>query len=146
MSQKKKKILLTRRWPAAVEQALQHLVGPEVALVTLNTSDKPLSEAQLIAALADYDIIGATVTDQLSAAVFAAQPKPRCQLIANFGVGVNHIDLAAATAQGIAVTNTPGVLTDATAELALTLLLMSARRAAEGERHVRARAWTGWRP
>ena len=70
----------------------------------------------------------------------------RAKLICNYGVGVNHIDLAAARAHGAAVTNTPGVLTEATAEIALTLLLMLARRAGEGEREVRAGAWTGWRP
>ena len=73
-------------------------------------------------------------------------PAPRCKLLANFGVGYNHIDVAAARAAGVAVTNTPGAVTDATADIALTLILMSARRTAEGERLVRSGAWQGWHP
>jgi lactate dehydrogenase-like 2-hydroxyacid dehydrogenase len=73
-------------------------------------------------------------------------PEPRARLLANFGVGYNHIDVAAARAAGLAVTNTPGAVTDATADIALTLILMTARRAGEGERMLRAGAWTGWHP
>jgi lactate dehydrogenase-like 2-hydroxyacid dehydrogenase len=73
-------------------------------------------------------------------------PSPRCRLLANFGVGYNHIDVAAASAVGIAVTNTPGAVTDATADIALTLILMTARRAGEGERLLRSGDWTGWHP
>jgi lactate dehydrogenase-like 2-hydroxyacid dehydrogenase len=73
-------------------------------------------------------------------------PAPRCKLLANFGVGYNHIDVAAARAAGVAVTNTPGAVTDATADIAMTLILMTARRAGEGERMVRAGLWTGWHP
>lgn len=110
-----------------------------------NTDDEPLSAAELAAALAGCDALCATVTDRLDAALLGAG-NVRTRLIANFGVGFNHIDLAAAERAGIAVTNTPGVLTDCTADLAMTLLLMTARRAGEGERELRAGAWSGWRP
>ncbi|MGI9305160.1 MAG: 2-hydroxyacid dehydrogenase [Gammaproteobacteria bacterium] len=86
-----------------------------------------------------------TVTDAVNAHVLSAAPL-RTRIIASFGVGFNHIDTEAAKARGLTVTNTPEVLTDCTADLAMTLLLMVARRAGEGERHVRARVWTGWRP
>ena len=91
------------------------------------------------------DALLCTVTDRLTAEVLAAEPR-RARLLANFGVGFNHIDLDAAKARGLAVSNTPDVLTDATADIAITLLLMVTRRAGEGERHLRAGAWTGWRP
>jgi hydroxypyruvate reductase len=84
--------------------------------------------------------------DVFSAEVFADVPAPRCKILANFGVGYNHIDAAAARAAGVEVTNTPGAVTDATADVAMTLMLMSARRAAEGERLVRSGAWEGWHP
>ncbi len=135
----KPKIVVTRRWPAAVEARLQAL-----GVVTLNTDDHPLSSAELAEALATADVVCPTVTDAMPAALFEGEVRTR--LLANFGVGFNHIDVEAAAAAGVQVSNTPGVLTEATAEIALTLLLMSARRAAEGERHVRAGAWTGWRP
>jgi lactate dehydrogenase-like 2-hydroxyacid dehydrogenase len=85
------------------------------------------------------------VTDKITAEVLGVEPL-RAKMIANFGVGFNNIDVAAAKAAGIAVSNTPDVLTDATADLAMTLLLMVARRGGEGERHLRAGHWTGWRP
>jgi lactate dehydrogenase-like 2-hydroxyacid dehydrogenase len=110
-----------------------------------NDADRPLSSRELREALTTADVVCPTVTDDLSSAMFA-QGDVRVQLLANFGVGFNHIDLAAASACRIQVSNTPGVLTDATAELALTLMLMSARRAGEGERLVRAGAWEGWYP
>jgi lactate dehydrogenase-like 2-hydroxyacid dehydrogenase len=86
-----------------------------------------------------------TVTDRIDAEVMSAEPL-RAKLIGNFGVGFNNIDIAAAKKRGLVVTNTPEVLTEATADLAMTLLLMAARRTGEGERHVRSKAWTGWRP
>jgi lactate dehydrogenase-like 2-hydroxyacid dehydrogenase len=88
---------------------------------------------------------GVIGTDRLGADVLSAEPR-RARLLANFGVGFNHIDLEAAKARGLAVSNTPDVLTDATADLAMTLLLAVTRRAGEGERHLRSGAWTGWRP
>lgn len=132
-------IVVTRRWPAGVEAQLR-----EAFAVRCNADDHPFSPAELRVALAEADGLCATVTDALPAEVFP--PAPRCRIIANFGVGVNHIDLAAAAAAGIAVTNTPDVLTDCTADLAIALMLMSARRAGEGERLLRSGAWDGWRP
>lgn len=113
---------------------------------TVRASTRPLTEAEMIAALSDYDIVLPTLGDRFQRGIFEAVPGPRCRLLANFGVGYNHIDAAAAAAAGIRVTNTPGAVTEATADIALTLMLMSARRAAEGERLVRAGRWEGWHP
>jgi lactate dehydrogenase-like 2-hydroxyacid dehydrogenase len=113
---------------------------------TVRASNRPLSEGEMIAALTEFDIVLPTLGDRFQAGIFAAVPQPRARLLANFGVGYNHIDVAAARAAGVAVTNTPGAVTDATADIALTLMLMSARRAAEGERLVRSGKWEGWHP
>ncbi len=134
------RVVLTRRWPEAVE----NLLAAHVDLV-VNRDDVPMTRAELARALASADVLCPTVTDRLDAGLLASG-NVRTRLIANFGVGFNHIDIDAASAAGIVVTNTPGVLTDCTADLAMTLLLMSARRAGEGERELRAGAWTGWRP
>lgn len=104
----------------------------------------PLTEDQAAQALADYDAIMPTLGDGFTAAAFAQ--KPRCRILANFGAGYNHIDIAAATAAGVVVTNTPDVVTDATADIAVMLMLMCLRRASEGERILRAGQWTGWNP
>jgi lactate dehydrogenase-like 2-hydroxyacid dehydrogenase len=111
----------------------------------LNRDDRPLGPDGLQEALRTADALLCTVTDRLTADVLSAEPR-RARLLANFGVGFNHIDTAAAKARGLAVSNTPDVLTEATADIAITLLLMASRRTGEGERHVRAGAWTGWRP
>jgi lactate dehydrogenase-like 2-hydroxyacid dehydrogenase len=133
-------VVVTRRLPAAVEEAVSKEFDAR-----LNRDDRPLSAAELQEALRSADGLLPTVTDKLSADVLAADPL-RTKVVANFGVGFNNIDVQAAKARGIAVSNTPDVLTDATADIAMTLLLMVARRAGEGERHVRAGTWTGWRP
>ena len=133
------RVLVTRRWPAEVERALQDKFE-----VVLNATDRPLTPTELTQAMGAFDVLCPTVSDQLDAAVLNGGN--RLRLIANYGVGFDHIDLAAAKAKGIAVTNTPGVLTDATADIALTLLLMAARRAGEGERELRDGRWTGWGP
>ncbi|MDT9599752.1 2-hydroxyacid dehydrogenase [Sphingosinicella rhizophila] len=133
------RVLLTRRWPEAAEQEFQRHFE-----VTLNTSDRPMTEGELAEAMSEFDAVCPTVSDTINATVLAG--RPRASLLANFGVGFNHIDIGAARAAGVAVTNTPGVLTDATAEIALLLILMTARRAGEAEREVRARRWAGWRP
>ena len=133
-------VVVTRRLPEAVEQELERDFDAR-----LNQDDRPLGPEGLMEALRSADAVLCTVTDRLGAEVLAAEPR-RARLLANFGVGYNHIDIAAAKARGLAVSNTPDVLTDATADLAMTLLLMVARRAGEGERHVRGREWTGWRP
>jgi lactate dehydrogenase-like 2-hydroxyacid dehydrogenase len=136
---KRLRVLVTTRWPDEVERTLAERFD-----VVLNESDRKLSEADLARAMAEFDVICPTVPDKLDAAVINAGD--RVKLIANYGVGIDHIDLAAARAKGIAVTNTPDVLTDATADLAMTLLLMAARRAGHGERELRAGRWRGWRP
>ena len=133
------RVLVTRRWPAEVERALQDRFE-----VVLNGTDQPLSQAELAQAMGEFDVLCPTVSDRIDAEVIRGGKRVR--LIANYGVGFDHIDLAAAKARGIAVTNTPGVLTDATADIALTLILMAARRAGEGERELRAGKWSGWRP
>ncbi len=132
------KILVTRQWPAAVEQALQSRFD-----VTLQRA--PLTPSDWRQALQEYDAICPCVADRVTADLFTGA-KPRTRLLANYGVGYNHIDLAAVKAQRIVVTNTPDVLTDATADLAMTLLLMLARRAGEGERQLRRGDWQGWFP
>ena len=134
-------IFVTRRWPDAAEKALEEFFAP-----TFNENDVPLTEAQIAEGFAGHDALAPTVSDQITAEIIAAGVAGSGQLIANFGVGVNHIDLPAAAAAGLAVSNTPGVLTDATADLALTLMLMVSRRAGEGERELRAGKWHGWRP
>jgi lactate dehydrogenase-like 2-hydroxyacid dehydrogenase len=136
----KPKVVVTRRWPKACEDRISSLFDAR-----LNGDDKPMSAAELQDALRSADALFPTVTDKVTAEVLAAEPR-KARLIGNFGVGFNNIDVDAAKKRGLVVTNTPGVLTDCTADIAMTLLLMVARRAGEGERHVRARQWTGWRP
>lgn len=136
----KPKVLVTRRWPQAVEGKMAQIFD-----LCLNTSDTPLTEAEFTAALGQYDAILPTVTDRLPAAVFESTT-PRTRILANYGVGFAHIDIAAAKDRGIAVTNTPDVLSECTADIAMTLMLMVARRAGEGERELRDGRWTGWRP
>ena len=133
-------VIVTRRLPEAVHEALTREFDAR-----LNPEDRPLTADGLREAVRTADALLPTVTDKLTADVLSAEPR-RLQLIANFGVGFNNIDVQAAKARGIAVSNTPDVLTDATADLAMTLLLMVARRTGEGERHVRGGQWTGWRP
>jgi hydroxypyruvate reductase len=114
--------------------------------VTIRESTRPCGVDEMVDALKDFDAVMPTLGDMFGADVFAQVPEPRARLLANFGVGYNHIDTVAAKAAGLCVTNTPGAVTDATADIAMTLLLMSARRAGEGERLVRAGAWEGWHP
>lgn len=136
----KPRIVVTRRWPAPVEARLRELFD-----VTVNDADEPLSVAALQDALRTADALCPTVSDRITAEVLEVDGL-RAKLIANYGVGYNHIDLEAAKERGLVVTNTPEVLTDCTADLAMTLMLMVARRAGEGERQVRGGEWTGWRP
>jgi lactate dehydrogenase-like 2-hydroxyacid dehydrogenase len=132
--------VVTRRLPAPVEEQVAGAFDAR-----LNADDHPFSAAELQDALRSADAVLCTVTDRLDADALAAEPL-RAKILANFGVGFNHIDLAAAKARGLVVTNTPDVLTDDTADDAVMLMLMVARRAGEGERLVRAGRWTGWRP
>lgn len=136
----KPRVIVTRRWPAAVEQLLAENFD-----ATFNRGDVPLTATQLKAAFLNFDAILPTVSDKLPRAVFP-EADIRTKLIANYGVGFSHIDIDAARDHNIAVTNTPGVLTDCTADIALSLLLAVARRAGEGERQLRAGEWHGWCP
>jgi lactate dehydrogenase-like 2-hydroxyacid dehydrogenase len=137
---KKPKVIVTRQWPDRVERRLQDNFDAQ-----FNATDHAMSTSELKDAFARADAVFTTVTDRVTEDM-VSQANRRAQLIGNFGVGFNNIDTDAAKANGVVVTNTPDVLTDATAELAMTLLLCLARRVGEGERHVRAEAWTGWRP
>jgi len=112
----------------------------------IREANTPLNGEELRRALREFDAVVPTLGDQFSAEVFNDVPKPRCGLLANFGVGYNHIDAVAAKAVGVQVSNTPGVVTDATADIGMMLILMSARRAGEGERLLRAGLWPGWHP
>lgn len=134
------RLLITRPLPDKVIAAARARFD-----VTLRPETTPLTPAELRAAL-DYDAVLPTLGDLFRAEVFADVPAPKARILANFGVGTNHIDIAAARAAGLAVTNTPGAVTDATADIALTLILMTARRAGEGERLVRSGRWQGWHP
>ncbi len=134
------RVIVTRRWPQEVEARLAEHFDVE-----LNYEDRPLDRDALKAAFAVADAVFPTVTDTIDAEVLSAEPL-RARLIGNFGVGFNNIDLDAARVRGLTVTNTPEVLTDATADLAMALLLCVARRVGEGERHLREGAWSGWRP
>ena len=137
---RKPRVILTRRWPQEVEAHAR-----EVFDVELNERDVPMSPGQLQECLRNAEGVCPTVSDSIDAEALSASPL-RCKILGNFGVGFNNIDVAAAQKANIVVTNTPDVLTDCTADLAMTLLLSVARRAGEGERHVRDGAWTGWRP
>lgn len=135
-------LFITRRMPDAVLAAARARFD-----VTLRDEEnRVLSADELRAALRDFDYVLPTLGDRFTAEVFADVPAPRAKMLANFGVGYNHIDVAAAKAAGVIVTNTPGAVTEATADIALALMLMTARRAGEGERLLRAGRWEGWGP
>lgn len=134
-----KKLLITRRLPDANLAAARARYD-----VTLRDTDSGLTPKEATVALRDFDAILPTLGDQFTADAFKGDI--RCGVLANFGVGYNHIDAAAAKASGVAVSNTPDVVTDATADIGMTLILSACRRAGEGERMVRAGAWTGWTP
>ncbi|MGR3502295.1 2-hydroxyacid dehydrogenase [Pseudaestuariivita sp.] len=133
-------LAVTRRLPASVEAALA-----ERFEVTTNTSDLPMDAHALRDALMRHDAMLPTVTDKLDAQVLDIST-PQTRILANYGVGFSHIDLARTETFGMTVTNTPDVLSECTADLAIMLMLMVARRAGEGERELRAGRWTGWRP
>ena len=132
-------VAVTRRLPRTVESALAAEFD-----VRLNADDRPMDTAALRAAFERSDAVLPTVSDRIGADLF--RPPIRARLIANFGVGTDHIDLGAAAEAGLVVTNTPGVLTDCTADLTMALMLSVMRRLGEAERELRAGAWTGWRP
>lgn len=133
------RLLISRALPDSVMAAAR-----EAFEVTLRDTTQPMDREECRVALRDHDVILPTLGDAFRGDVFDGDVRARG--LANFGVGVNHIDVAAARAAGLAVTNTPGAVTDATADIALTLMLMAARRAGEGERLVRSGRWEGWHP
>ena len=137
---KRPRVGVTRRLPEAVERALRERFD-----VVQHDAQRDLDANDLIAMMQDCDALLPTVTDRLDSSVLGAGGG-RCRMIANFGVGVNHIDLDAATRAGMVVTNTPDVLTDDTADLTMALMLAVMRRLGEGERAVRAGRWEGWHP
>ena len=140
MSAKKPLVIVTRRLPDAIETRMMELFDAR-----LNLEDSPMSQTGLIAAIKEADVLVPTVTDHIDAAVLSHAGE-NLRLIASFGTGVDHIDLKTARQRGITVTNTPGVLTEDTADMAMALILAAPRRLTEGERLVRAGEWTGWSP
>ena len=134
-----KTLLVSRALPDSVMEALAERFD-----VTCRETTQPMDLAECRAALAGYDVVLPTLGDAFGAEAFTGEI--RAAGLANFGVGYNHIDVKAAHAAGLVVTNTPGAVTDATADTAMTLMLMAARRAGEGERMVRAGDWRGWHP
>lgn len=135
------RLLITRPLPDPVLDAARALAN-----VTVRPESRPLSADDARSALHEYDAILPTLGDFFSEETFSEAREPRARLLANVGVGYNHIDTEAARRRGILVTNTPGAVTDATADIALTLMLMTTRRAGEGERLLRSGKWTGWEP
>ena len=135
------RVLISREMPLEVVRLVEAKFD-----ITRRQSDFPMTALEAQAAMAEYDAILATFGDDFSATAFEGLHDAPCKLVANFGVGINHIDVVAAQRAGIRVTNTPGVVTEATADIALTLMLMTCRRASEGERMVRAEDWHGWGP
>ena len=140
MSAKKPLVIVTRRLPDAIETRMMELFDAR-----LNLEDSPMSQTGLIAAIKEADVLVPTVTDHIDAAVLSHAGE-NLRLIASFGTGVDHIDLKTARQRAITVTNTPGVLTEDTADMAMALILAAPRRLTEGERLVRAGKWTGWSP
>ena len=134
------RIIVSRKLLPAVETRMAQLFDAQ-----FNAADIAMTRDQLTSAMADCDVLVPTVTDHIDADLIAAAP-PRLKLIANYGAGVNHIDVAAAKAKGIMVTNTPGVFTDDTADLTMALILSVPRRLGEGEKLMRSGEWSGWRP
>ena len=140
MSTSRLKVVLTRRLPDAVETRMRELFDAE-----LNLTDTPMDRGALEAAAARADVLVPTITDAIDAGLIAGAGE-RLRLIANFGAGVDHIDVEAATARGLLVTNTPGVLTEDTADLTMSLILAVSRRIVEGARVVEEGRFEGWTP
>lgn len=140
MPTRKSKVVVTRKLPQPIETRLMELFDAR-----LNRDDKAMSADAIAEAAREADVLVPTVTDRIDAGLIAQLPA-RLRLIANFGVGVDHVDLAAASTRGIVVTNTPGVLTDDTADMTMALLVAAPRRLGEGERLLRSKGWTGWTP
>jgi glyoxylate reductase len=140
MRSKRPFVIVTRKLPDPIETRMMELFA-----CRLNLDDRPLGKPELIAAVAQAEVLVPTVTDRIDAEVLAAAG-PALKLIASFGTGIDHVDLAAAQQRGIIVTNTPGVLTEDTADMTMALILAVSRRLAEGERLIRSGDWRGWGP
>jgi glyoxylate reductase len=140
MRSKRLFVIVTRKLPDPIETRMMELFA-----CRLNLSDKAFDKSELRAAVGQADVLVPTVTDRIDAEVLAAAG-PTLKLIASFGTGVDHVDLVAAQQRGIIVTNTPGVLTEDTADMTMALILAVSRRLAEGERLIRGGGWTGWSP
>jgi glyoxylate reductase len=140
MRSKRPFVIVTRKLPDPIETRMMELFA-----CRLNLDDRPLGKPELIGAVAQADVLVPTVTDRIDAEVLAGAG-PALKLIASFGTGIDHVDLAAAQQRGIIVTNTPGVLTEDTADMTMALILAVSRRLAEGERLIRSGGWTGWGP
>lgn len=140
MTKKKPLVVVTRKLPEAIETRMMELFDAR-----LNIDDAPMSKQELIDAVKEADVLVPTVTDKIDAAVLA-HAGPNLRLIANFGTGVDHVDLQTARSRGITVTNTPDVLTEDTADMTMALILSVSRRLAEGERLIRKGEWDGWGP
>ncbi len=142
MHARKCRVIITRKLPAAVETRMRELFDAR-----LNETDEPFSRQRLAEAMREADVLVPTLTDRIDAELIA-QAGERLKMIANYGVGVDHIDVAAADARGIVVSNTPGVLTEDTADMTMTLILAVARRVVEGAEIIRREGnrWPGWAP
>jgi glyoxylate reductase len=140
MAARKPKVIITRKLPDPVETRMRELFDTE-----LNLTDQPMSRAELEAAVARADVLAPTITDRIDAALLE-KAGPKLKLIANFGAGVDHIDVTAATERGITVTNTPGVLTEDTADATMALIMAVARRIVEGANVTQAGEFPGWSP
>ncbi|HLJ63903.1 MAG TPA: D-glycerate dehydrogenase [Stellaceae bacterium] len=133
-------VVVTRKLPEVIETRMMELFDTR-----LNPDDVPLKPTELVTAVRQAEVLVPTVTDRIDAAILA-QAGPQLKLIASFGTGVDHIDLATARTRGITVTNTPGVLTEDTADMTMALILAVSRRVVEGERLIREAKWQGWGP
>ena len=140
MPTKKLSVVVTRRLPEQVETRLKELFD-----VTLREDDTPMSREALVAAVAGADVLVPTITDHIDATLLA-QAGDRLKLIANYGAGVDHIDVSTARQRGVLVSNTPGVTTDDTADMTLALMLGVTRRLPEGTRKAQSDDWAGWAP
>jgi glyoxylate reductase len=140
MVRRKPLVVVTRKLPEVIETRMMELFDTR-----LNDSDTPLTKAGLVDALKTAEILVPTVTDRIDSSVLA-HANPELRLIANYGTGVDHIDVEAAYARGITVTNTPGVLTEDTADMTMALILAVSRRLVQGERLARSGEWPGWSP
>jgi glyoxylate reductase len=140
MPPQKSLVIVTRKLPDIIETRMMELFETR-----LNLADQPMTQADLVDAVKAADVLVPTVTDRIDAALLS-QAGPRLKLIASFGTGVDHIDIKTARQRGITITNTPGVLTEDTADMTMALILAVPRRLAEGERLVRSGKWSGWGP